>query len=143
MNDDLGDRRLGRAVRSSLGDIVAAAPSSADPPRRGSELSPPSGRRRPMITLAAGLTAAAGILGVLMLANRHDGSPTESEATTPGAATTELVAAASGSTEAASATTVPAPAVPLVATAVDRAGRHGLRLGHRSLRRHRRADDPR
>ncbi len=110
MNDDLSDRRLGRAVRSSLGDIVAAAPSSVDPPRRGSELSPPSGSRRPIITLAAGLTAAAGILGVLVLANRDDGPPTESEATTPGGATTELAAAASGSTETPSSTTAPSRA---------------------------------
>jgi hypothetical protein len=67
MNTD--DQRLERAIRGALGDLVAAAPRRDEvpvqtaPPR-------PLARRTPWLALAAGLTAAAGIVAVVLVSTR-------------------------------------------------------------------------
>lgn len=64
MNDRLDD--LGRAVRSALGDIVAKAPT-ADLPRRRRLDTPCSKARRSTLTVAALVTVAAGLVGMVAL----------------------------------------------------------------------------
>ena len=79
MNDELDDRRLRRAVRSALDDIIATGPSASGPPNP--RQAPERSGRGPWLHVAAGLTAAAGILGIVAVANRDDDSPAAGEAT--------------------------------------------------------------
>jgi hypothetical protein len=60
------DPRLDRAIRRALGDIVAAAPRRGDVPVRAEQLRAHR-RRGPWLGLAAGLTAAAGIVAVVLV----------------------------------------------------------------------------
>ena len=91
MNDELDERRLRRAVRSALGDFVASSPASSDPPMRGFGVGGPSRRKRPVLSLAAGITVAAGLIGIGLLANRDDGS-TRTSSSDPTLAPTAAVA---------------------------------------------------
>lgn len=68
---------LDRAVHSALSDFLAAAPERTETPRALRTVAP-LGRRRfaPRgVAIASGLTAAAGLTGVLVVADRDTGAP--------------------------------------------------------------------
>ena len=82
MSDELDERRLRRSVRGALDDIIAAAPPADQPsrlPRHRRERS--AVPRNPWPHVAAALTATAGLIGIVALANRDDDAPAAGDAT--------------------------------------------------------------
>lgn len=112
MNEHHDDADLRRAMRSALGDIVAKAPTADETSRPRLGMQPPRGRR-PILALAAGFIAAAGLLGLLAIANRSPdqsstADPTEPLIQTP-ASSPIATQPATTATLVATATTVPTP----------------------------------
>lgn len=74
---------LDRAVQSALNDFFAAAPERTEPPRTLRVAAAPPGRRRlasRAVAIASGLTAAAGLTGVLLVAGRDADAPSATSA---------------------------------------------------------------
>ena len=69
---------LDRAVHSALNDFFAAAPERTGTPRTLRTVAPLGRRRRAprAVAIASGLTVAAGLTGVLLVADRETGAPT-------------------------------------------------------------------
>jgi len=89
----MNDQRLDRAIRAALRDVVAAAPDRHDVPVRTEQLRTEGGRRRPLLAVAAGLTAAAGIVAVVAVSTRSTiTTDTGGESTTSTSAVTSTVA---------------------------------------------------
>ena len=72
---------LDRAVRSSLGDIIATAPQPDDHPAQLLADSGATSKRRPYLAVAASLVVLAGVGGLVAIGTNNDAAPTQ-----PGAA---------------------------------------------------------
>ena len=72
---------LDRAVRSSLGDIIATAPQPDDNPAQLLADSDATNRRRPYLAVAASLVVLAGVGGLVAIGTDNDVAPIQ-----PGAA---------------------------------------------------------
>jgi hypothetical protein len=105
----MNDPRLDRAIRRALGDIVAAAPRRDEVPVRTEQLRAPR-RHGPWLGLAAGLTAAAGIVAVVLVDSRDTITTDLSRTSVPEVATT--VSSTTSTTTSIPATTVPSTVAP-------------------------------
>ncbi len=65
---------LDRAIRSSLGDIIATAPEPDDLPMRVATIDSETRPRRPYLAVAASLVVVAGV-GALVAINANDAAP--------------------------------------------------------------------
>jgi hypothetical protein len=66
----MNDQRLDRAIRAALNDVVATAPRANDVPVGDPERVAPGRRDRPVLAIATALTAAAGIIAVVVVTTR-------------------------------------------------------------------------
>jgi len=105
----MNDPRLDRAIRRALGDIVAASPRRDEVPVRTEQLRAPR-RHGPWLGLAAGLTAAAGIVAVVLVDSRDTITTDLSRTSVPEVATT--VSSTTSTTTSIPATTVPSTVAP-------------------------------
>jgi len=102
------DPGLDRAIRRALGDIVAAAPRRDEVPVR-TELRAPR-RHGPWLGLAAGLTAAAGIVAVVLVDSRDTITTDLSRTSVPEVSSTPATTA-STTTSTSTTTSIPATTV--------------------------------
>jgi hypothetical protein len=103
------DPGLDRAIRRALGDIVAAAPRRDEVPVRTEQLRAPR-RHGPWLGLAAGLTAAAGIVAVVLVDSRDTITTDLSRTSVPEVSSTPATTA-STTTSTSTTTSIPATTV--------------------------------
>lgn len=83
---------LDRAVRSSLGDIIATAPQPDDHPAQLLADSGATSTRRPYLAVAASLVVLAGVGGLVAIGTDNDAGPTQPGAANDSAETSPAIA---------------------------------------------------